>query len=192
MIEAGKTGTFKVKQFYQSLLTELKISFHKEIWHKLKVPKHRFILWQVVHSNLLTRDLLAIFIHLDCLLCPVCEFDLESHGHLFFACPFTKKVILEVTKWLGQFDWPPNLEEWLIGLKGRRNSLVTDIKSTVVAAVTYMVWCSRNNCAFEVFWEPTAVLSKRINLSNKARVIYLNHVKLKNKEKDVINLINNF
>ncbi|XP_060961902.1 uncharacterized protein LOC133032089 [Cannabis sativa] len=88
--------------------------------------------------------------------------DLESHGHLFFACPFTKSVILEVIKWLSQFDWSPNLEDWLIGLKGSRNNVVVNIKSAVVVAITYIVWCNKNNYAFERYCEPATVLSKKI------------------------------
>ncbi|KAF4388406.1 hypothetical protein G4B88_013243 [Cannabis sativa] len=43
----------------------------KAVWCKLSTPKHRFIMWQMVHSNLLTRDnLVKKHVSMDSAYCP--------------------------------------------------------------------------------------------------------------------------
>ncbi|KAF4384490.1 hypothetical protein G4B88_007127 [Cannabis sativa] len=57
--DAGISGKFRIGKFYNSLISAPQVLYHKDVWHKLKMPKHRFILWQAINGNLQTRDRLA-------------------------------------------------------------------------------------------------------------------------------------
>ncbi|KAF4395936.1 hypothetical protein F8388_013105 [Cannabis sativa] len=99
------------------------------------VPKHRFIGWQIVNNQLLTRDNLSRFMLISSPLCPVCCRENESHQHLFVTCCFTRNLIDEITKWFGHFDWPIDFSSWFskaaINLQGR-------ITNAVILATFYM------------------------------------------------------
>ncbi|XP_060972343.1 uncharacterized protein LOC115710535 [Cannabis sativa] len=57
--DAGISGKFRIGKFYNSLISAPQVLYHKDVWHKLKMPKHRFILWQAINGNLQTRDRLV-------------------------------------------------------------------------------------------------------------------------------------
>ncbi|KAF4360639.1 hypothetical protein F8388_011274 [Cannabis sativa] len=68
--DAGISGKFRIGKFYNSLISAPQVLYHKDVWHKLKMPKHRFILWQAINGNLQTRDRLAKVIPLNSTSCP--------------------------------------------------------------------------------------------------------------------------
>ncbi|XP_062093460.1 uncharacterized protein LOC133799461 [Humulus lupulus] len=83
----------------------------------LSILKHRFLLWQVVNSQLLTRDnMLRFCVPLDSLLCPVCGFSTESHSHLFFECCLSKKATDLIFAWMGFKAWPNEFAGWTVWL----------------------------------------------------------------------------
>uniref|UniRef100_A0A803QI20 Uncharacterized protein n=1 Tax=Cannabis sativa TaxID=3483 RepID=A0A803QI20_CANSA len=43
----------------QSISALKQVPYHKAVWSSLNLPKHHFVLWQVVNSQLLTRDNMA-------------------------------------------------------------------------------------------------------------------------------------
>ncbi|XP_062094079.1 uncharacterized protein LOC133800127 [Humulus lupulus] len=88
---ASLSGKFQSYILYNSTLSQQQVGYYKEVWCRLSLPKHRFLLWQVFNAQLLTCDnLLRFRVPLESLLCPVCgSFD-ESHSHLFFDCTLSK------------------------------------------------------------------------------------------------------
>uniref|UniRef100_A0A803NFP5 Reverse transcriptase domain-containing protein n=1 Tax=Cannabis sativa TaxID=3483 RepID=A0A803NFP5_CANSA len=58
---AGAKGKFRASKLYNSLILQQPDPAARAIWCGLNVPKQSFILWQTAHSNLLTRDKLALF-----------------------------------------------------------------------------------------------------------------------------------
>ncbi|KAF4396323.1 hypothetical protein G4B88_019123 [Cannabis sativa] len=60
---------------------EVKVDYASASWDKLIVPKHKFIFWQILNSQLLTRDYLNRIIAIQSVLCPVCEAEVETHDH---------------------------------------------------------------------------------------------------------------
>ncbi|XP_075515951.1 uncharacterized protein LOC142550775 [Primulina tabacum] len=61
------------------------------------LPKHRFILWLLAHSKLMTRDRLGFLSDRRCLLC---EEEDETVAHLFFRCRISKIIWDNVRTWL--------------------------------------------------------------------------------------------
>ncbi|KAF4392239.1 hypothetical protein F8388_012695 [Cannabis sativa] len=45
--------------FYNSLISTESSEYAPTIWHKMCVPKHRFICWQAINDYFLTRDHLS-------------------------------------------------------------------------------------------------------------------------------------
>uniref|UniRef100_A0A803QNS5 Reverse transcriptase domain-containing protein n=1 Tax=Cannabis sativa TaxID=3483 RepID=A0A803QNS5_CANSA len=117
LMAVGYSGKFKAKKFYLSLISAEKVTYHKTVWHKLKVSKHRFILWQAIIEKLLTRDQLARFITLDSSICRFMRLSLN----LIFICSLV--AFIREGCWL---RFPPGLEELLgqlVSVIGCRNQL---------------------------------------------------------------------
>uniref|UniRef100_A0A803Q0X5 Reverse transcriptase domain-containing protein n=1 Tax=Cannabis sativa TaxID=3483 RepID=A0A803Q0X5_CANSA len=53
---AGASGKFKPHLLYNSKLPQIPFIYSRGVWSSINVPKHRFILWQVVNDQLLTRN----------------------------------------------------------------------------------------------------------------------------------------
>ncbi|KAF4382267.1 hypothetical protein G4B88_011597 [Cannabis sativa] len=72
IMKAGTNGNFSIRQAYDYLISkETSFDSKKAVWCKLSTPKHRFIMWQMVHSNLLTRDnLVKKHFSIDSAYCP--------------------------------------------------------------------------------------------------------------------------
>ncbi|XP_060969632.1 uncharacterized protein LOC133036883 [Cannabis sativa] len=134
---AIKRGKFSAKLFYLSFIQAQKIDYARNIWNRMIVPKHRFIGWQIVNNQLLTRDNLSRFMPISSPLCPVYCRENELHQHLFVTCCFTRNMVDEITKWFGQFDWPIDFSSWFskaaINLQGR-------ITNAVILATLYMIF----------------------------------------------------
>uniref|UniRef100_A0A803NJ41 Reverse transcriptase zinc-binding domain-containing protein n=1 Tax=Cannabis sativa TaxID=3483 RepID=A0A803NJ41_CANSA len=102
ILKAGAKDRFKTNWLCNTSLVQNQVNYHKAIWSSTIVPKHRFILWQVVNSHLLTRDKLVRFqIELSSTLCPMCEAELETHEHIFFSCVLSSRVLEMVFNWMG-------------------------------------------------------------------------------------------
>ncbi|XP_062111255.1 uncharacterized protein LOC133822828 [Humulus lupulus] len=108
-------GKLNLSRLYNHLIQKDKANFDKVVWCNLSVLKHRFILWQSVLGHLLTRDnLIHCRVQVESIMCPVCALEGESHGHLFFDCPFSQQVLKQISKWLGSAAWPSIYSNWLL------------------------------------------------------------------------------
>ncbi|XP_062119661.1 uncharacterized protein LOC133834159 [Humulus lupulus] len=179
-------GKFKAKFFYLSLTTTREVQYASAVWHRLCVPKHRFISWQVINEHLLTRDNLGKILELATYLCPVCECVNESHQHLFFDCSFTKKLQQEVSSWSGVKGWPLTMEAWKIWSTSVGLDIQSLVWNAILSAVFYSVWCNRNRCVFELCCSSVMVVSSSIKLAIKARVKGIECTKAKKRDRDLI------
>uniref|UniRef100_A0A803PSF7 Reverse transcriptase zinc-binding domain-containing protein n=1 Tax=Cannabis sativa TaxID=3483 RepID=A0A803PSF7_CANSA len=110
---AGAGGKFRTNWLYNSLIPQQQFHYNSSMWSSLNVPKHRFMLWQVVNIQLLTRDKLEQFyIELDTKECHVCGLTDDSQQHLFFSCCLSRRVADLVFEWLGSRYWPTDFERW--------------------------------------------------------------------------------
>ncbi|KAF4389312.1 hypothetical protein G4B88_003125 [Cannabis sativa] len=71
-----------------------------------------FIGWQAINNQLLTREHINRIMSIPDDLCPICIVDKETHAHIFMDCPYTLKVVSEVSNWLGRLDWPKSFKDW--------------------------------------------------------------------------------
>uniref|UniRef100_A0A803Q9E6 Reverse transcriptase domain-containing protein n=1 Tax=Cannabis sativa TaxID=3483 RepID=A0A803Q9E6_CANSA len=89
-------GKIKAARLYNSLINADDCLNTSAVWCKLSLPKHRFLLWQVVNCQLLTGDQLPRFnifiVNSSQSMSWVLE--IESHKHLFFDALLFGKIIL--------------------------------------------------------------------------------------------------
>ncbi|XP_062103846.1 uncharacterized protein LOC133814962 [Humulus lupulus] len=164
-------GKIRLNNLYLHFISGSPSKSLKNIWCKLSVPKHRFILWQAFHQKLLTKDLLHHYnIPVITLSCPVYETEMESHAHLFFDCLFSRKVLQAVAKWLGSLMWPRQFQEWCCWLEEpSKDDLARVVVASLVASV-YFIWKNRNKCWVESCCFSVAHVDVLIRNSVKTRV----------------------
>uniref|UniRef100_A0A803P0P8 CCHC-type domain-containing protein n=1 Tax=Cannabis sativa TaxID=3483 RepID=A0A803P0P8_CANSA len=61
IVSASRGGVFRATKLYNSSLSQTCDPTARAVWCSLNVPKQGFILWQVVQTSLLTRDMLGRF-----------------------------------------------------------------------------------------------------------------------------------
>ncbi|XP_062118369.1 uncharacterized protein LOC133831986 [Humulus lupulus] len=162
---AGASGKFCPARIYSSSLQVQQVDYYKAVWCKLSLPKHRFLLWQVVNSHLLTLDNLSRFkVHIESPLCPVCGEVDESHAHLFFDCPLSKQVLAHVCDWLDGNGWPAEFDSWRVWLASRKSVFIHQIATMILVASVYSIWRNRNNCIFELSFKSTMSIAAEIKV----------------------------
>ena len=64
--------------------------WHRQVWNRMNVPKHSFILWLVVQNRMSTRGILVRHNLVQDDVCVLCGTGVESVKHLFFTCLYAK------------------------------------------------------------------------------------------------------
>ncbi|KAF4381895.1 hypothetical protein G4B88_024297 [Cannabis sativa] len=131
-------------------LKENKVKYAGAVWDKLVLPKHRFIYWQVVNSQLITRDLLNRFVPIPDVNCPVYHQAEENYDHVFFECPFSLQVAAKVKEWLGQVHWLISVKDLSDKCSTTQNNFRNRVINSVIAASLYQIWLNRNDCIFNL------------------------------------------
>ncbi|XP_062100345.1 uncharacterized protein LOC133806236 [Humulus lupulus] len=184
-------GKLHLGTLYVQLLSCECIEYERTIWCKLSVPKHRFIFWHAVNQHLLTRDLLYLrHVVVASVLCPVCGLVEESHGHLFFECIFSKKVLQLVSNWLGGVTWPEKYKDWTAWITNRKSGWLHHIVAATLAASIYFIWLNRNSCYFGDSCFTIFKVDHLIRYSVKARVLNISSRHLSTRERQMIEFVN--
>ncbi|XP_062075819.1 uncharacterized protein LOC133779939 [Humulus lupulus] len=171
ILSAGVQGKFQTSRLYNSLLVQQRVEYYRTVWSKLILPKHRFMLWQVVKSQLLTRDNLSrLHVHMTSVLCPVCERCLESHSHLFFDCSLSTRLVNSIFNWLGFVAWPLDFNSWMVWLARARSGVKSDIVNMVFAAAIYSIWRNRNRCFHDGYSLTVMNLVQEVKYTTKYRL----------------------
>ncbi|XP_062103007.1 uncharacterized protein LOC133813999 [Humulus lupulus] len=124
ILSTSAQGKFQSSKLYNSLLDQQRVDYYRN----------------VVNSKLLTRDNLSrLHVHMNTLVCPVCERYPESHSHLFFDCILSKLVVKSIFDWLGFDAWPIEFNSWMVWLARARIGVSTAIVNMVIAAVIYSI-----------------------------------------------------
>ncbi|XP_057249344.1 uncharacterized protein LOC130590806 [Beta vulgaris subsp. vulgaris] len=144
---------YTIKSGYQWLHPEgEKNRWHHWVWNSFNIPKHSMIAWMAMKGKLKTRDkLMSIGIsRVDT--CALCELDTETSQHLFFRCPFSKRVSHGTLQWLEKrsavneclyTQW----KKWGRYSNSRRKQ---KIGYAVLTATVYEVWRARNNAIWNL------------------------------------------
>ncbi|XP_062112719.1 uncharacterized protein LOC133823882 [Humulus lupulus] len=184
---AGLTGKFYSSIIYNNSLCHQQVGYYKAVWCRLSLPKHRFLLWQVVNAQLLTFDNLLHFrVPLDSLLCPVCGDFEESHSHLFFECSLSKQVLDHIFGWMDCNTWPYEFDRWRTWISNRNNGFIFHLAIMILAATVYSIWRNRNNCIFYHFFKSASSIASEVKSLTHHRLISISKQKLSAQEQRVL------
>lgn len=105
------------------------------------MPKHRVVAWLVAKQRLRTKDkLLPLGVVTDDL-CPLCGAYPESHEHLFFTCPYSRRCISTLSSWVGIVFRPMDKMDFR---KSKKNCMQRRLICAIYVAVIYHIWMNRN------------------------------------------------
>lgn len=102
-MDVHRQGVYSVKSGYQAIQlwkahreqeasnSELMDTIWKKVWDLDTIPRHRVLLWRIINKALPFRSNL----HkrgINCsILCPRCEYGIETLDHMFIHCDQTKR-----------------------------------------------------------------------------------------------------
>ncbi|CAJ2637710.1 unnamed protein product [Trifolium pratense] len=158
----GNTGFFSVKSCYNWLLEQCQIEelssnvliAIKKLWRNDVPSKVNFFGWRLLLERLPTRMALhhrGILNNVHELSCVFCFLDNEDCNHLFFLCPFSKRIWEAIFKWIGK-RFPPNNKGWnhfvLFGdmVKSKKGERVRHL---IWLATSWNIWKLRNSVIFK-------------------------------------------
>ncbi|GAU19906.1 hypothetical protein TSUD_95110 [Trifolium subterraneum] len=117
----------------------------KKLWALPTIPRHKILLWRIIHQALPVRSALSKR-GIQCLIqCPRYLQKEETINHVFMNCPHATRI------WFGsklgvRFDQRQgNFSDWIVHAINTLNE--EDI--SYVAAITYSIWFARNLKVFE-------------------------------------------
>ena len=126
------------------------VRWHRQVWERMVMPKHRFLFWLVMHRRLRTRENLWQLGLISENLCLLCGMRVESIEHLYFECTYSKECISKVRK---QLEWNSKGNTLNEVLRWVKNAKVTNLKKrcmySIIAAIVHHIWRVRN----DVFWQ---------------------------------------
>ncbi|XP_074289430.1 uncharacterized protein LOC141614581 [Silene latifolia] len=145
-----------------------RMMWERVVWTGWSFPKHNFLGWLWAHEALQTKSKLQHYGVLDENKCQLCGVGSENQEHLFFDCPYSRRVIQQVKHDSGMDILAINVLEWCVHMQG--SNLQKEVQYAVVVCAVYMLWQQRNNCRLEMVLVRPEWLAKRILNDMKARV----------------------
>ncbi|GAV91823.1 zf-RVT domain-containing protein, partial [Cephalotus follicularis] len=140
------------------------VAWHSLVWHPKGIPKHAFCFWLTLRGAHRTRDKLVamgVTHHTSCLF--NCG-EPETLDHLFFHCPFSSRVWLEVLA-LCNLVRPilPSADEvdWMI-IHSPGTMFHHSLRKLAMAATIFHLWIERNNRCFSNRFLPHRELVQRV------------------------------
>uniref|UniRef100_A0A803PDG0 Reverse transcriptase domain-containing protein n=1 Tax=Cannabis sativa TaxID=3483 RepID=A0A803PDG0_CANSA len=108
-----------------------KVPWSKEVWSRLNIPKHSFLLWLAMINRLKTRDRLFHHGYIAGADCIFCNNAAETTNHIFFECFVAAECLKQVKGWFG---WHTTTTELTDLLKWIRKARCSSFKKQVLAA----------------------------------------------------------
>ncbi|GAV70131.1 zf-RVT domain-containing protein, partial [Cephalotus follicularis] len=96
----GRVGeSFTISKAWQDMHTRCsEIAWHNLVWHPYRIQKHAFILWLALQGAHRTRNKLMAAGVIQSASCVFNCGEMETATHLFFMCPYTARVWMEVLR----------------------------------------------------------------------------------------------
>ncbi|GJY66214.1 RNA-directed DNA polymerase, eukaryota, reverse transcriptase zinc-binding domain protein [Tanacetum coccineum] len=126
-----------------------KVSWHHVVWFSQCNPKQDIILWMSIQRKLLTQDRM-VWIQDGNLKCSLCNGCSDNHEHLFFECPFSKKVWDKIQV-KGNNLCSNKLKDIVLQLSARppKNKIWQVVDKLILSSTVYHIWMERNKRNFQ-------------------------------------------
>lgn len=127
-----------------------KVEWSDLIWFSNCTPKHSFIMWIAMHGRLTTQDRLLKWYPDRQMACSLCEVCLDSINHLFFECPYSKRIWSEFKKKIEQTTLPDIWDDIVSHMISQKfnKSIRSILRRVGLAACVYFIWNERNKRMF--------------------------------------------
>ncbi|XP_062118688.1 uncharacterized protein LOC133832345 [Humulus lupulus] len=172
MLKLLSRGEYKTNEGYQALVTaKQSVKWYKEVWNKMAIPKHMFILWLAVLDRMQLKERLFRFQIVPDENCLLCGTKKETIEHLFFDCHLCYQALNQIKDWLGWHTAAstiPKILRWVA--KARMTRFRKQVYSTTVAALVYHLWWCRNEALWNHKVYRVSIVVRRIQSNVKNRV----------------------
>ena len=143
----NSSGKFNCADTWQHLRgKQAEVQWWKLIWFNKAIPRHGFIGWLTMKNRLATKDRLIQWGICVDPVCLFCRHMLEDRDHLFFKCPFTKRIWDHIMALCLVFD---AIDDWNMlvawGTQHLQGKLFrTSLSKLAWWAMVYHLWLQRN------------------------------------------------
>lgn len=125
-------------------------TWHKEVWHPTRIPRHSSFLWLVLKGKAKTQEWIQTYHKVRMASkCIMCGKHVEDSNHLFVSCTFATQLRHTMYDHLGI---PPLSTEHLVNITLRAPSLPQDLRlpyRLYWAGIVYHIWRERNLRLFQ-------------------------------------------
>ena len=152
-------GNYSITQGYKWFCdAQVKVRWDKQVWNRLNLPKHSFIMWLAVQDRLNTRARIQKYHDIEAS-CVFCGCQTETKEHILFRCHWSKLCLEETKTWL---DWKCQEEELTGILRWVQRKKTSKLRKQVwlasLAALIYNIWKMRN----EYIWGNEGIDSNKV------------------------------
>ncbi|XP_070055159.1 uncharacterized protein [Nicotiana tomentosiformis] len=146
-------GDYSITRSYMELRNaRTKLANAELISTSVAQPKHRFIMWLVVHNRLLSKERLGkLNIPVEEATCCLCDYQvIETANHLFSGCPWFQEVKRGVKQWTGSHLQLGDLKTVLKRIKKMKwKQFQRELVAATWGAMVYHTWKARNWMLFK-------------------------------------------
>ncbi|KAK1425940.1 hypothetical protein QVD17_21305 [Tagetes erecta] len=148
----GKEDKFNVKQVYIDLCEQVPdVPWARVVWFSQGIPRHVFHLWLACKERLLTQDRMDRWDGSSDRKCVFCKTQPDSHSHLFFECPFSRRIWDSLCGKALLESYPSDLKSCISNLSNEAmgKSFKSIVQRLMLAAMVYFIWQERNIRLFQ-------------------------------------------
>ncbi|KAM6567268.1 hypothetical protein CsatA_026396 [Cannabis sativa] len=144
-------GNYKISDVYNHMTIGNQVChWSKQVWSRMNIPKHSFLLWLAVQDRLKTRRRLVRFQIATDAQCILCNESDETAEHLYFCCKFSKECLEQVKAWLGWGATTISLQEIIRWInRAKKSKFRKAVYTAATAALVYHIW-KTSNC---ILWQ---------------------------------------
>jgi hypothetical protein len=149
-------GCYSAKSAYLLQFEGCVESFlQKQVW-KVWVPsRSKFFMWLLLQKRIWTVDRLLTREWINQYFCLLCRRNMETAGHLFLECPFSRQVWEGISIWLSlprlePRSWSPTweIQEWFVATVVEVGSGRHKGAQSAVILVCWLIWREWNSRIF--------------------------------------------
>ncbi|XP_074267009.1 uncharacterized protein LOC141590310 [Silene latifolia] len=147
---------------------QTKVGWHSVIWNPWNTPKHSFLGWIWVHDALKTKSKLLQFGVTDDADCMLCGLGIETQEHLFFDCPYSRRVIHAINQVMGGILATHDMLERSMQHPG--SQVQKRVLYALLVCLVYQIWQQRNRYRVDMQVLRPEKLSSLIMQEIRARI----------------------
>ncbi|XP_071689241.1 uncharacterized protein [Rutidosis leptorrhynchoides] len=152
----GVLKDFSVSSAWNVIRTRAStIGWYDIVWFAQCVPRHAFLVWLLMGEKLKTQDKLQGWetrnLQDNSSVCSLCSLEMDSHGHLFFRCPFANRVwrcAWQYADILQSCDSWKDVVHTMQSIANKKSAEVIVAKLLFGASV-YVIWQEQNDRLFQ-------------------------------------------